>query len=42
MHSAGEQTHCYGGADLRLGLSVLRKLHLYFAFGERVLYATAS
>ncbi len=33
---------CYGGADLFLGLSVLRRLHLYFAFEERMLYATLS
>ena len=33
---------CFGGADLFLGLSVLRRLHLYFAFDEKVLYATAA
>jgi Aspartyl protease len=29
------------GVDLILGLRQLRRLHLYFAFGERKLYATA-
>jgi hypothetical protein len=33
---------CYGGADIHVGLSILRKLHLYFAFGEKTLYATAA
>jgi hypothetical protein len=37
-----EMVRCYGGADLFIGLSVLRKLHLYFAFGEKILYATAA
>ena len=29
------------GVDLILGMRQLRRLHLYFAFGERKLYATA-
>lgn len=33
---------CFGNAEVFLGLSVLRKLHLYFAFGEKTLYATAA
>ena len=37
-----EYVVCYGGFDLYLGLSVLKKLHLFFAFGEEVLYATAA
>lgn len=39
---AQEVYRCYGGVDIRLGLSVLRKLHLYFAFGDKMLYATAA
>ena len=31
---------CYGLGDLALGLDTLRKLHLYFAFAEQVLYVT--
>lgn len=40
----GEQSYfvCYGGADLFLGVSVLQRLHLFFAFGEKMLYATAA
>lgn len=28
--------------DITIGMNVLRKLHLYFAFGERVLYVSAA
>jgi hypothetical protein len=28
--------------DITIGMNVLRKLHLYFAFGERVLYMSAA
>jgi len=28
--------------DITIGMNVLRKLHLYFAFGERMLYVSAS
>jgi hypothetical protein len=28
--------------DVTIGMNVLRKLHLYFAFGERMLYASAA
>lgn len=38
----GGRYRCYGGADLFLGLSVLKSLHLFFAFGEKMLYATAA
>ena len=37
-----QEYKCYGGADVFLGLSVLRRLHLYFAFDEKMLYATAA
>jgi hypothetical protein len=33
---------CYGASDLELGLKELRQLHLYFAFKEKMLYATAA
>jgi hypothetical protein len=33
---------CVGGSQLRLGLSEIRALHLFFAFGEKKLYATAA
>jgi hypothetical protein len=34
---------CYGGeADLELGLNMVRRLHLYFAFGEKMVYFTAE
>jgi hypothetical protein len=38
----GRYVRCYGGADLFLGPSILRRFHLFFAFGEEVLYATAE
>jgi hypothetical protein len=28
--------------DITIGMNVLRKLHLYFAFGERMLYVSAA
>ena len=28
--------------DITIGMNVLRKLHLYFAFGERLLYVSAA
>jgi hypothetical protein len=28
--------------DITIGMNVLKRLHLYFAFGERVLYVSAS
>ena len=34
--------NCYGDADLFLGPSILRRLHLFFAFSEKTLYATAA
>jgi hypothetical protein len=40
--SNGDSYRCYGGGDIFLGQSTLRKLHLYFAFGEKMLYATAA
>jgi hypothetical protein len=30
------------GPDITIGMNVLRKLHLYFAFGEKMLYASAA
>jgi hypothetical protein len=42
LHSAAVVERCIRGADLYLGLSVLRRLHLFFAFGEKMLYATAA
>jgi hypothetical protein len=33
---------CFGSSDITLGLKELRKLHLYFAFGEKKLYLTAA
>jgi hypothetical protein len=33
---------CYGVVDVRLGLSVLSKLHLYFSTKEKLIYATAA
>jgi hypothetical protein len=30
------------GPDVTIGMNVLSKLHLYFAFGERILYVSAS
>ena len=41
-HPGGTFVSCYGGADLFLGVSVLRRLHLFFAFGEKILYVTAA
>lgn len=38
----GREGVCYGGADLYLGQNELRKLRLFFAFGERKLYVTAA
>lgn len=37
-----KEEECFGGSDVLLGLSELRRLHLYFAFGEKKLYATAA
>jgi hypothetical protein len=37
-----DRTRCLAGADLRIGLDVLRQLHLYFAFKEKVLYVTPA
>ncbi len=28
--------------DITIGMNVLRKLHLYFAFGERLLYVSSA
>ena len=28
--------------DITIGMNVLRRLHLYFAFGERMLYVSAA
>ncbi|HEX3429335.1 MAG TPA: hypothetical protein VHT03_00500 [Rhizomicrobium sp.] len=39
---SGRYVRCFGGMDLFLGPSILRKLHLFFAFGEEMLYATAA
>ena len=33
---------CYGQGDLALGLQELSKLHLYFAYKEKVIYFTAA
>jgi hypothetical protein len=33
---------CYGAYPLHLGMNVLSRLHLYFAYGERKLYFTAA
>lgn len=38
----GQMTRCYGASQVTLGRSVLRKLHLYFAFKEKKLYVTAA
>jgi hypothetical protein len=38
----GRDFVCYGGADLRLTISQLSKLRLYFAFKEKMLYLTAA
>ncbi|HEX4535238.1 MAG TPA: hypothetical protein VH000_13465, partial [Rhizomicrobium sp.] len=34
--------YCFGGSDLAIGLTELRRLHLYFAFKENMLYVTAA
>jgi len=34
--------HCYGGADLGIGLTELRALHIYFAMKRKTLYVTAA
>jgi hypothetical protein len=36
------RAHCFGNADLWIGASILKKLHLYFSFKEKILYATAA
>jgi hypothetical protein len=42
-HFAGTQLgRCFGRSELDLGLSELRKLHLFFAYGEKTLYLTAA
>jgi hypothetical protein len=33
---------CFGRSDVEIGLAQLKALHLYFAFGEKKLYATAA
>jgi len=33
---------CYGGSDIRLGLSVLTKLHLFMSSQERLIYLTGA
>jgi len=33
---------CWGGADVRLGLAELQRLHLFFAFPEKTLYLTPA
>ena len=33
---------CFGGDDLVLGLSVLKKLHLYVSSKEKLLYLTSA
>jgi hypothetical protein len=33
---------CYGGSDIRLGLSVLTKLRLYFSSQEKLIYLTGA
>lgn len=35
-------TQCFGGDDAVLGLSVLRKLHLYVSSKENVMYLTSA
>lgn len=38
IHKAGDPTP----PDITIGMNVLRRLHLYFAFGEKVLYVSAA
>jgi hypothetical protein len=38
VRKAGDPT----SPDITIGMNVLRKLHLYFAFGERMLYVSAA
>lgn len=33
---------CFGGSDMRIGLTELRALHLYFSFRDKQLYITAA
>lgn len=42
VHSATAHRRCYGAAPLYLGTSEVSSLRMYFAFGERMLYATAA
>ena len=44
MHSTyqGSYVRCFGGADIFLGMSVLSKLHLYFANKEKIMYLTGA
>lgn len=37
-----QMQRCLAGADIRIGLEILRQLHLYFAFKEKVLYLTPA
>ena len=41
-HGPDQPLACIGRADLNLSLSQLKGLHLFFAFGEGTLYATAA
>ena len=41
-HRWQQTTTCYGQGDLALGLQELSKLHLYFAYKEKVIYFTAA
>jgi hypothetical protein len=40
--SCRDDAHCYGGADLTLGLPVLSKLHIFVSNKEKMLYLTAA
>lgn len=40
--AANEKQICWGDSYLTIGLSVLKALHLYFAFDEKVLYITPA
>ncbi len=45
LKPAPADAHRAGAAqspDITIGMNVLRKLHLYFAFGERMLYVSAA
>ena len=33
---------CFGGSDMRIGLTELRALHMYFSFRDKQLYITAA